>query len=158
MGVLKSLKSPLVLALLVGLLFYALPVGIPSVVKTSIRSIALCNSPLAMIIIGIYLAQAKFSDIFTLPDAWTVSLVRLIVIPLATLFVLRIIPNLSEEIRLSLLILASAPVGINIAMYAQRAGGDHLKATILICHSTIFSILTLPLLILLSNTVDRLLS
>jgi len=50
---------------------------------------------------------------------------------------------------LAIFMAAAAPVGSNVAVYAQRCGHDYKYASSSVCVSTIFSIVTMPLLVLL---------
>ena len=52
--------------------------------------------------------------------------------------------------RAALIIAAAAPVGSNLAVYVQRQGGDSQAAAGMVCLSTILSIITMPLVLLVS--------
>ena len=52
-----------------------------------------------------------------------------------------------------MLILAAAPVGSNVAVYAQIHGGDHKKAVREIVLSTLFCVIIMPLVIEISERI-----
>ena len=104
------------------------------------------NAPVAMIILGIYLAQMKLRDLFTDRAVYLCALMRLIVIPLATAAVLALIPG-NEMLKMSVLIVAATPVGSNVAIFAQMAGVDYTQAVKDICLSTLLCIVTIPLVL-----------
>jgi predicted permease len=79
--------------------------------------------------------------------AFICSFSRLILIPLITFAVLSIMPIAYRDIKLTMLIAASAPVGANIAIFAQLYGQDYNRAVQCVCLSTILSITTLPVIV-----------
>lgn len=140
------LLNPLVLALGIGLVLYALPISLPSLLTKPIGALADCNSPLAMIILGFYLAEVPFRDLFLTPGAWKVTLLRLLVIPALSVLAVAWLPLADAQMKLALILAASAPVGINVAVYAQLLGKDYPRAVVLICQSTVLCLVSLPLI------------
>lgn len=142
------LKNPLVVSLMIGVVVYLLPIQLPGTLNSCITGITKCNTPLSMIVLGYYLAEVPFTELFRNPSIYPVSISRLVVIPAATLLVLALIPNIGMDFKLALLIAASCPVGINVAIYAKRAGGDYHRASVCICQSAVLSLITLPLILI----------
>jgi len=58
-----------------------------------------------------------------------------------------------NQMKTVLLIAVSCPVGSNVAVYAQLHGKDYPYAVETVIVSTLFSILTIPLVISLSELV-----
>lgn len=141
--------NPLVLALIAGVALYTLALMPPALLRKPIASLAACNAPIAMIILGYYLAELPLRQVFMKKSAWRVSLLRLVVIPLASVLCVAWLPFLKNEAKTALVIAASAPVGINVAVYAELLDCDYQEAVILICHSSILSMITMPLVLLL---------
>ena len=111
------------------------------------------NAPAAMIILGVYLAQVRFSDIFTDVKLYLVSGVRLLLIPILTVIPLSLFYHRYHDICLALVIAASAPVGANVAVYAQKLEKNYTYAVKMVCLSTIISIVTLPVLVLAAEQI-----
>ena len=147
------LLNPLVLALAAGIMLYALPVTLPGLLCKPISAMAACNAPIAMIILGYYLAEIPLYQVFTEKNAWRVSFLRLLVIPALSALLVAWLPIIGLEAKSALVIAASAPVGINVAVYAELLGRDYKKAVILICHSSVLCLLTMPLIQLLMQTL-----
>ena len=78
------LKNPLVLSLLGGVVIYFCRIPVPQFLRTPMGAIAGMNAPLAMIVLGVYLARTDLKAIFTRPRLYALSAVRLVVIPLLT--------------------------------------------------------------------------
>ena len=65
---------------------------------------------------------------------------------------MRLFPFISKEIRLAILIAASAPVGSNIAIFASLYDKEYLYSVKTICLSTILSMITLPFIITIAQS------
>lgn len=146
-------KNPIIISFVIGIMLFILPIKLPSTVTTVMNTIAAMNGPLAMIILGVYIGQIKLKELFNDKIVYACSLVRLIVIPIATIIVLSIIPSKFIIIKLTILIVTSAPVGSNVAIFSQIYNKDYKQAVKDICLSTILCIITLPLIISISNYI-----
>ena len=143
----KLLRNPILISMTLGILLFLLQVPVPEVVASTISQIASMNAPVAMVILGTYLAQVKMRELFTDKIAYVSCVVRLLVIPVLTFFLLSVIPKDYYDLKLTLLISASAPIGSNVAIFAQMYDQSYTQAVKGVCLSTIFSVLTLPLVI-----------
>ncbi|MCD8155241.1 MAG: AEC family transporter [Clostridiales bacterium] len=143
----KICTNPIVLSFLAGVLLFLLPVFLPETITGMLGTISSMNGPLAMIVLGVYLAQIPLRTLFTEKIVYRCALFRLILIPLLTLFLLALFPEKYYTVKLSILIAASAPVGSNVAIFAQLYHADYTRAVKEVCVTTLLSILTLPLLL-----------
>ena len=149
----KLVTNPILIATLIGVLLFLIQIPIPDVVDTALGAIGALNAPAAMIILGVYLAQTDIKSIFTEKTLYGSSIIRLAIIPLASVGVLCLLPESINEMKMILLISASAPIGANVAIFAQKVGLDYTKAVKTVCLCTILSIISMPLLILLASTL-----
>ena len=94
---------------------------------------------------GVFLGQSKLATIFTDWRAWVCSMVRLVVVPAVTLLVLWPMPEACHEIRMALFLAACAPVGSNVAVYAEKQSLDAVYASRSVCLSTLLSVVTMRL-------------
>lgn len=143
------LKNPLVLSLILGVAIFCLEVPVPAIASDLLSALSALNGPLAMVILGTYLAQTRLKLLFDDPHLYFVAVVRLVVIPLLSALVLKVLPDGYASIGTTLLIVAAAPIGSNVAVYAQKLGKDYSYAVRSVCLSTLLSVFTLPLLMLL---------
>ena len=148
----KITTNPIIISFLLGILLFFLPVELPEVLDSAVAAITSMNAPVAMIILGIYLAQMKLRDLFTDRAVYLCALMRLIVIPLATAAVLALIPG-NEMLKMSVLIVAAPPVGSNVAIFAQMEGLDHTQAVKDICLSTVLCIVTIPVVVTAAGVI-----
>ena len=147
----KIMKNPLILSVGIGIVIYFLNIRLPKIAMDIISSISAINTPLAMIVSGVYLAQSDLLNAMRKKDAWLLSLSRLIVIPLIVMLVFRFLPFGSTAMKLSILLAGACPVGSNVAVFAQQYDKDYRKGVEYVCVSTLLSILTLPLVIFVAN-------
>lgn len=140
--------NPISIGCLIGVLLFVSRLGdrLPAVVSGAVGGVAALNAPMAMIVLGVYLAQADLKDLVLNPRLYLVSLVRLIVIPALTVLLLAWLP-LGSTVKLVILIAAAAPVGANVAVYSQIYGQDYAYACETVTQSTVLSIVTLPLIL-----------
>ena len=104
-------------------------------------------------VIGVYLAQTDLKTLLTTKSVYTVGLVRLIVIPLVVLLAFWLVPQAYSPIKTAVFIAISCPVGANVAVYAELHGKDYSHAVKTVTSSSLFSILTMPLLIMLAGLI-----
>lgn len=142
----KLRTNPVILSFLGGLLLFFLPVTLPDLLTEMIGSLAAMNGPLAMIVLGTYLAQVSPGSLFKEKLAYRSSFIRLILIPILTIILLGFFPAEYHTLKLAVLIAASAPIGSNVAIFAQLYGQDYTRAVKEVCLSTLLCMITLPLI------------
>lgn len=146
------LTNPILVGALVGLALFFTGLGtrLPAVVTTAVSGIAALNAPIAMLVLGVYLAKSPLKALLTNRDSYLVSLWRLIVIPVLTALVFALLP-IPADVRMAVLLAAAAPIGANVAVYAQLNNLDYSYACQTVALSTVLSILSLPLISLIGN-------
>lgn len=154
MGWKQILLNPICVGLAAGLILFLTGLGssLPSVVHNTIEGIAVLNAPLAMLVLGVYLAQTNPAAMLTTPRLYGLSAVRLLLIPAATILLLLPLPA-DITLRLAILAASSAPVGANVAVYSQVYGEDYTYACQTVAVSTLFSILTMPVVLSVGGTL-----
>lgn len=146
-------KNPLVVSLVVGVALFFTQMKLPSIVVDTIGSVSNLNAPIAMIILGVYLAQTDIASMFGDGALYFVSIVRLALIPVITIFLLLPFAKSYSVICTTLLLASCAPIGSNVAVYAQKLDKDYVYAVKTVCLSTLMSIISMPLVVMLSQMV-----
>ncbi|WP_148409806.1 AEC family transporter [Murimonas intestini] len=149
----KLLINPVVIGMAIGLFLFFTQIPVPGIIRTCLSSIQNLNAPLAMLVLGVYLAQTDISSMFRTPALYKMAAVRLLLIPALTMAVLSILPSELNSLRIAILISASAPAGANAAVYAQVYGGNYSYAVKCVTLTTILSIITLPVIIGISSVL-----
>lgn len=148
------MTSPMLLACLAGLALFVTNAPEPKLIASCMDMLAGLNTPLAMMILGFYLANGNLLDMAKDRRLYRCSIVRLVVIPLATIALLVAVPC-DATIKLVILVAAAAPTGANVALFCQQLGKDYGYACGLVCMSTLLSIATLPLIAAVGTLILR---
>ena len=147
---LKNLNTPTIYAIIIGLLLFFLQFKIPSILLNSIASLGSMNTPLAMLIAGVNLAQSDLLRSFKSPRTYLISFIKLIVIPMATLLML-LIMGAERNIAFVVFICTACPTGTITTMLALRYNKDARYASEMFCTTTFFSMITIPVLTFLAG-------
>ena len=141
--------NPGTIGLTAGLPLFLTSTTLPQVIGEPIRYLSELNTPLAMIIIGYYLADARFSAYFRCAPALVASGLRLLVIPSIVLAVLMMIRGfgLDPVMAVALTASASAPVAAMDSMFAAKYGKDVDLSVGLVSVTTLISIITMPFIV-----------
>ena len=137
--------NPGTVGIAIGLPLFFASISLPAILKTPVHLLAELNTPLAMLVIGFYLAGADFRRVIRMPSAYFAAVVRLIVYPLAMvalLYPLR--AHFPREMMLALVTAASAPVAAMVSMFASKFERDVDLSVGLVSGTTLLSILTMP--------------
>lgn len=147
----KIISNPVIFAFVLGLIIFFCQIPVPSFAKNIFSIIAGLNTPLAMIVSGVYLAQSDLLKMLKNTNSYLVTLMRLIVIPLATLVLIRFLPVGSLDMKMAILIASACSCGSNVAVFAQLYHKDYVSAVEQVCMSTVFSLISIPLIISLAS-------
>ena len=149
----KVFTNPCVLAVFLGVILFLLPTKPYAPIMEAVSTMANLTTPLAMIILGAYLAKCNLIHIFTNKKVYIVSSLRLVILPLLALVLLTILPIQDETIKMVMLIVSSAPTAALLPIFCQMYDHDIVYGTEIVCFTTLASIITLPLIILLSSYI-----
>lgn len=149
----KIITNPIVIAVLIGLLIFFLQIPVPTFATDIFSIVSGLNTPLAMMVSGVYLAQSDLLAMIKNKKIYFVSIVRLVIIPVITLFVFKLLPFGSVELKLAILIAAACPVGSNVAIFAQMYQKDYTLAVEQVCFTTILCLVTLPCVISIASLI-----
>ncbi len=140
-------KNPVVIAIVIGMLLFLTRLPVQSVVVNTLGYIAGMNTPVAMILLGTYMARLPMRRILLEKRAYLCVVLRLLVIPALTLLVFRLLPVGDRGVLLTVFLAAATPVGANICVFAQQNNCDYELSVVTVCLSTLLSAVTVPLLV-----------
>ena len=141
--------NPGTVGIAVGIPLFLTSTTLPPILGDPIRYLSDLNTPLAMIIIGYYLADARFAAYFHCVPALVVSALRLLVIPGIVLSALIVVRGFEFDPTMAIALTAStsAPVAAMNSMFAAKYGRDVDVSVGLVSFTTLLSIVTMPLLV-----------
>lgn len=145
-----AILNPGIIGLLIGLPIYFLKLNVPEVLAEPVGFLSSLNTPLAMLVIGSYVARVDLRSFFSDKSIYKMTFIRLLLAPglyLALLLLVR--PG--QELFISSVIQASAPAAANCVLFAVEYGGDSQLASKSVAFSTVFSIITIPLMTILAQ-------
>lgn len=139
------LLNPNLLALIVGMVLYLTPLTLPSVLSTTLQSIGSLMTPVAMLVLGVYLSNQPLKTVFANKAGYKVSFVRMIVNPLLMVAIMYFIPG-DATLKAAMILLHATPTAFNLAMFSQLTGRDTNYSSQIICLTTLLSVFTLPVI------------
>jgi len=149
--------NPGTIGIAVGLPLFLTSTTLPTIIHDPVKYISDLNTPLAMLVIGFYLADARFSAYFRCVPALVASGLRLIAIPALVVAGLVAVRDfgLDPTMAIALTASASAPVAAMNTMFASKYGRDVDVSVGLVAVTTLLSILTMPMLVGLAMWIFR---
>ena len=143
---LKDMGSVPLIATVAALLIFVLDIPVPAVAKELCSTLSAATMPMSMLVIGSSLGRVSLLDAFKEKSLYFVSLVRLVLVPLLTLPVLRLIT--ADPVLLgAMVIIAGCPSGIVVTVLAIQYGRDAEYTSKGILLNTVLSMVTLPALV-----------
>lgn len=139
-------KKPVVIAIVIGVVLFVSRIPVPGIVTSTLGYIAGMNTPIAMILMGTYLAKLPLKKLLD-KRAYGCVLFRLVIIPAVILLVFWALPIANVDIALAAFLAAATPVGANICVFAQQYDCDYEFSVVTVCLSTLLSVVTVPLLV-----------
>lgn len=152
---LKPFLSPTMFCIAIGFLVYFLQVPLPKQIRSAVGYISSMNTPLAMIVSGIYIAQGDLFGAIRKGRVYLISAMKCLVVPFFMIFVMLFLP-FDEKLKTTILILSACPSGANSMLFANRFGGDTKTASNVFTVSTIASIACIPFMVVLSEWIGKL--
>lgn len=142
--------NPGVISVIIGLPLFLFSVKLPSVIQQPISFIAGMNTPLAMLFFGTYLANTDLKTMFRVKEQYLIMLVRLVCVPVVIMGVCKLL-SLNEILTTACMISAAAPSANNTVMFSAKYGKDTALASKIVALNSFVSIITLPIMIALSQ-------
>lgn len=149
----KLVLNPGTISVLIGLPLFFIQPDLPYFIEYPMEIVGNCNSPLAMIVFGTFLANSNFKDMFLKKELYFVSFLRLLVIPLCMIGLFYIC-KVRGPLLVAMAISSSAPTATNTAMYAAKYDNDTALGSELAAQSSVFSIITMPVVVALASILQ----
>lgn len=156
LSVKKILLNPGVIGVAVGILLFVLPIPVPGLIVDGIGHLAALNTPVPMLIVGFYLAQTDLLGALKDGRGWLCMALRLVVAPAVALGAL-LLCGVRGDLLTSCMICIATPVATACTMFATRFDRNPRLSVNLVSLSTLLSVVTLPLMVALTNWAQSLL-
>lgn len=146
----KLVLNPGVISMLIGLLLFVSRIKLPSIADSVLTNIANLNTPLAMIFLGTYIANTDLKSMFKEKRIYLTALLKLAVLP-GIMFCIFKLVGLTGALMTACMISCSAPSANNTVMFSAKYGKDTGLASKTVAFCSLFSVITIPVMIALSN-------
>ncbi|MCI6295094.1 MAG: AEC family transporter [Bacteroidales bacterium] len=146
----KLVFSPCVVASLIAVVIALMGISVPAPVGQWFHLLGDLTTPCALLIIGSSLSHIPVRDMLGNRFAYAISLLRLIVLPLVVGVVLRLM-GVDRFVANVAVVLSAMPIATNGIMLCLQYGKDERVMTQGLFLSTLFSVVTIPLIAYLTQ-------
>lgn len=143
---LKAIVNPGIIGTVIGIILFAFSIKLPTVIAQPVSMLAALNTPVPMLVIGYHLVHAKLRRVLADKDAYIAMAFRLILIPLAVMGVM-VLLKIDATVTTATVIAVSAPVAAFTTMMSTKYGHDTELSAGIVSASALFSLLTMPLVV-----------
>lgn len=150
--IVKGILSPCVIAAVLGIICFCFKLKLFDEASEAFEHICNMNTPLAMIVAGVTMAQSKVLRALKNKRLYFVCFLKLLVIPIVCAFVLNLF-KADKVLTMTSIIEIACPVGASGTMFAIRYNRNAVYASELYVISTLFSAISLPAVIALAGAI-----
>ena len=148
--VLDALRSPAILATLIGFILFMLGIRIPEVPLDAIGYIGSMNTPMAMIVAGATIAQTNVPAALKKGRIYYIAFIKLLAIPVLIIVLFRFFPFSDTLIGTNVLAVA-CPAAATGVLFSLKYDRDSVYASEIFAMTTLMSMVTLPLIMFLNQ-------
>ena len=152
----KSLINPGTIGVVLGLLIFLLSVPVPTMLADAVRHLGNLNTPVPMLVVGYYLGQTDLRAALGDKRSYVCLALRLVIMPVMAMAAL-LLCGVRGDVLTSCMICISTPVATATTMMATRYDRDPLLSVNLVSVSTLLSMVTMPVLISLTDWLGSIL-
>lgn len=153
--ILNVITNPNIIAVILGVVVFLTSFQVPKFINDAVTFTGSTTTALSIICVGYMLSTAKFVQLFKKWKLAITALIQLIVGPLATYLLLIAIQYVArnagfdfpDEVVVVCTLIQALPTATSLGLFASKYGGDEKEASQLVTLSTLFSIITLPLMV-----------
>lgn len=144
---LKLILNPGVIACIIAIIIFAANIPVPGPAAALVSYLGEPAVPMSMILIGASMAQQDWKKLFNDKKIYFFLAIRLLLIPIAAAL---IIGQLSLDVQIAglFILMLAMPVGSIVVLLATDRGADETCCTRGSVLSTLFSVITIPIIAL----------
>ncbi len=155
--VIKVFYSPTIIAISLGLVTFFLQIKLPAVPAEALGLIKELNTPLAMIVSGVTMADTNFLKLVKKPGIYYICLVKLVILPVLAAAALTLL-GVDEKVKMTVIVAASAPPAAMCTLQCIRYEKNAVYASEIFTAGTILSIATMPMIVKCTEYLTKILS
>lgn len=148
----KLIINPGMIGIAIGLIIFLFSIPVPKILSEPVSYLASLNTPLPMVIIGYHLAHSSLLNGIKSLKCIIAIAMKLVILPGAALGIMYLC-GIRGTMLISSVISCSAPSAAITTMFSSKFGADTDMSVNMVSLSTVLSLLTMPLLITLTQYV-----
>ena len=148
----KAFLTPGVLGAVIGMALFFAQITLPSPVAKTVGFMASLNTPLPTVILGTYLVNLNVKETLKNTSLWAVTQLRLIALPILTIFIIKLF-NMESIMSMPLVLASACPAAAVATLFAVRYDLDSEYASQAVSFTTLLSIITIPIIMMIATLV-----
>lgn len=148
----KLILNPGAIGIILGLPLFLWNVTLPDVITAPVTYIGNLNTPMAMMMLGTYLANTDLVDMFRRKENYLAVALKLLVWPLMAIGVMYLL-GVRGELLLAASVFVAAPTATNTVMFSAKYGHNAGTASKLCGFTTLLAVVTMPVCMALAKTL-----
>jgi len=146
----KAILSPSIIATVAGFILFICKVMLPGVINDAFNYVGSMNTPLAMLVAGITIAQNDILKLIRKLRIYYITFFKLLLVPIAMLLLFHLF-EMPRIVLITAVLAAACPTAASINLFSLRYDKNYLYASELFAVTTILSMFTIPLVMILAN-------
>lgn len=143
---------------MIAVIMFFMKIRLPKLLTETFESVSGMVGPVSMFVVGMLMAGANLKKIFTSQRVYLVTGLRLIAVPVFSLLILklsRLVGSHVEgrQILLIVFLAVTTPAASTVTQMSQIYGNDSEYASAIGMMTTLASVLTMPLMVLLFQSI-----
>ena len=148
----KIVLNPGVISIVIAIILLIFKIHLPDIPSRVIGGFAGLNTPVAMLLLGVYLGEVNLLKALKNAAVYIVCIERLLLLPVLALLSFRLL-GIDVQISTAIVLSAGCPCAAIAAIFAAQFNRDTGYASAVVAISTVLSIGTLPLISYLSTLI-----
>ncbi|MHB8128173.1 MAG: AEC family transporter [Mobilitalea sp.] len=148
--IIKAVLSPSVIATLSGFVLFISKIMLPDILNESLSYIGNMNTPLAMLVAGVTIAQTDLLKLLGKVRVYYITFFKLLVVPISMLLLFSFF-DIPRLVVLTSVLAAACPTAATINLFSIRYEKNYLYASELFAVTTILSLITIPFVMIVAN-------
>jgi len=146
----KILLNPGIISVIIGIFLFMFSIKLPQTIYSTIKLVGDITTPLSMMIVGVMIAEVDFKKIFKKSSLYYIAFVRLILVPILTFAILKLI-KVEELLINAAIVIEAMPAAAVTAIFAEAYSKEPELASEIVFFTTFLSVASIPIIFKILN-------
>ncbi len=148
----KIFLNPATIGLIISLPFFITGVTLPTAFHGAVTLFGKMSTPICMLILGMRLATLPAKSVFCDWTKYLTLAIRQLIVPMIYILLCWLLP-IEQNLKITLVVCGATPVAAVLLNYAELLGEGQEYSAGTVILSNIFSIATMPIIILITSAI-----